>query len=91
MAATRISDGSIVSIKRINSRTQEISIALFLSNEANDSNDSTNHCVPILDHFSDQSLPQVTFLVMPLLRPFGDPPFFSVAEAVDFIQQTLEV
>ncbi|EJC99788.1 uncharacterized protein FOMMEDRAFT_112858 [Fomitiporia mediterranea MF3/22] len=84
--ATCVKDAKTVSIKRIARNSPELSIALYLS-DVEGSETSMNHCVPILDHFSDS---QFAFLVMPVLRWFDDPPFFSVDEVVDFVRQTLE-
>ena len=54
-------------------------------------NDPRNHCVPVLDAFPDEGDNAVTYLVMPLLRPFDDPPFDFVHDIVDFTDQILEV
>ena len=89
--ATRTKDGKQVSIKRVRCKSQEPSIALFLSPTEGEDNDPRNHCVPILDCFTDEALPNLMFLVMPLLRQFDDPPFFAVDEVLDFMRQTLEV
>ncbi|KLO13857.1 hypothetical protein SCHPADRAFT_940067 [Schizopora paradoxa] len=51
--------------------------------------DPRNHCVPILDSFEiddDDSI----YIVMPLLRDFDEPNFYSVREVIDFVHQTLE-
>lgn len=53
--------------------------------------DPTNHTVPVLNHFTDESDPKVTFLIHPLLREFNKPEFYVVSEMIDFIKQTLEV
>jgi hypothetical protein len=53
--------------------------------------DPTNHCVPILDSFSDPVFPRVDYIVMPALRPFNDPEFCFIGEVVDFVTQLLEV
>jgi serine/threonine protein kinase len=50
--------------------------------------DPHNYAVPILDCFTKG---EYAFLVMPLLRPFDDPPFATVAEVVDFVRQMLQV
>lgn len=92
MDATRINDGVIVAIKRINLifHRREFEIACFLTSPEK-LQDPRNHVAPILDHYVDETDPNIQFIVMPLLRPFDDPPFYSVAEAIDFMQQTLEV
>lgn len=53
--------------------------------------DARNHCVPILDYIEGDEGENISFLVMPLLRKFDDPPFYFVEEIVDFVRQTLEV
>lgn len=55
------------------------------------SDDPRNHCVPILDVFSDHANPKYTYLVMPLLRHVDNPSFDFVDDAVDFLDQILEV
>lgn len=74
-------------IKKLPKGAKEKQIAQYLSSF----NDSINHCVPILDSFPDEKDDKIEFIVMPLLRRFNSPPFHSVDEVVDLIQQTLEV
>lgn len=53
--------------------------------------DPMNHCVPIYDYFLDtRDSDGGSFIVMPLLRAFNEPPFVYVDEVVDFVHQTLE-
>lgn len=47
--------------------------------------------MPVYDCFQDDVDEEVELLVMPVLRPFDDPPFETVGEMLDFVQQTLEV
>ena len=47
--------------------------------------------MPILDVFADQHDPATSYIVMPLLRPFDHPPMEYVSDAVDFVDQLLEV
>lgn len=54
-------------------------------------NVAENHCVPVYDCFQDEVDDEAEFLVMPVLRPFNNPPFETVGEVLDFFQQTLEV
>ncbi|KDQ64115.1 hypothetical protein JAAARDRAFT_27739 [Jaapia argillacea MUCL 33604] len=82
-------DGTVVGIKRTKNTTTEIAIALFLASEKC-KRDPRNHCVSIYDNFSDPLEPDISFIVMPLLRPFDDPEFGTVGEVLDFIGQTLE-
>ncbi|KII93058.1 hypothetical protein PLICRDRAFT_35229 [Plicaturopsis crispa FD-325 SS-3] len=88
MDATR-DDGLSVAIKRVDRKPGEIEVARFFSSSELGLHPS-NHCVPILDAFSDPVTPDSTYLVMPNLRPFDDPQFTFVGEVVDFVEQTLE-
>lgn len=90
MDATRQEDGRLVSLKTIRRNQNELDIALSLTSSSL-VNHSMNHCVQILDTFSDPIEPDTYFIVMPYLRPFDDPPFGAVGEVIDFIRQTLEV
>ncbi|OCB91923.1 hypothetical protein A7U60_g791 [Sanghuangporus baumii] len=87
--ATRIPDGKKVVIKSVQRDSTETSIGTFLSSP-DLAKDPRNHCVPILDVIRDESAPNSEFLILPLLRPFNIPPFFSVDEMLDFVKQTLE-
>ena len=85
--ATRISDGKLVYIKEVQTGDLESRIALTLS--ALD--DPANHSVPILDTFVDHVDESVSYIVMPFLRSFDNPPFEIVEEVLDFADQVLEV
>lgn len=89
--ATRVSDGRLVVLKRVNriQGQEEISITQYLSQESFLA-DERNHCVPFLD-LLDPGVGDEVFLVLPLLRWFDFPPFESLDDALDFIKQTLEV
>jgi hypothetical protein len=41
--------------------------------------------------FPGSILPDVEYIVMPVLRPYNDPEFSFVGEVVDFVTQVLEV
>jgi hypothetical protein len=92
--AKRHKDGKVVCIKRIEHimehRTDEVKIGTFLSTEQMLRN-PTNHCVPIWDSFCDPVLPNVEYIVIPVLRPYNDPPFGAIGEVVDFVTQLIEV
>lgn len=83
-------DGRRVAIKRVEHARDEVDIAKFLSSPAL-RQDPSNHCVPILDVFSDPIKPDRTYLVMPNLRPFNTPEFNFFGEVIEFMSQTLEV
>ncbi|THH13153.1 hypothetical protein EW146_g7036 [Bondarzewia mesenterica] len=87
--ATRLKDSMLVSIKKIHNDRSEIEIGTYLSNPSLITH-PMNHCVRILDTFPDAMDQQSSFLVMPYLRPFDDPPFAAVGEVVEFVRQTLE-
>lgn len=53
--------------------------------------DPHNHCVPLLESFEDECDEEHCFIVMPLLRKFNSPDFKSVDEALEFVDQALEV
>ena len=85
--ATRISDGRLVYIKEVKTGDQESRLAMMLA--ALD--DPANHSVPILDSFVDFADESVSYIVMPFLRLSDNPPFDTVGEVVDFVDQILEV
>ncbi|KAL5513542.1 hypothetical protein ACEPAH_3941 [Sanghuangporus vaninii] len=86
----RLQDGIIVAIKRIPPHTTEAKIACMLSTPER-LEEPMNHCVPVYDHFPDIRSPNGgSFIVMPFLRAFNEPPFVYVDEVVDFVRQTLE-
>lgn len=86
--ATRLKDGKMVFIKRIDKGSSETDISLLLSLPQL-RKDPKNHAVPVLELITGDE--HFDFLVLPLLRRFDRPPFINVEEVVDFIQQTLEV
>ena len=90
MDVTRLSDNTTLLIKHVKAGSDEVAIAQMLSSPERLA-DPRNHAVPLLDSFVDDSNPEDAFLVMPLLRIFDDPPFNTVGEVLDFIQQMLEV
>lgn len=53
--------------------------------------DPTCHCVPILDVFEDDANANVSYIVMPFLRNYCNPPFECVEDVLDFGEQLLEV
>ncbi|TBU50532.1 kinase-like domain-containing protein [Dichomitus squalens] len=89
MDATRIADGKLVQLKRIRTDSQELDIARRFSSPEYRS-DPRNHCVPILDIIPDADDPQMSYIVMPFLRDVDDPPFKSVKNILDCIDQLLE-
>ena len=97
--AIRLEDRTVVCIKRVAPKifdgedlrcADEVKIGRYLSTERL-LRDATNHCVPIVDSFRDPVLPEVEYIVMPVLRPFDNPELCFVGEVVDFVTQLLEV
>ncbi|KII88221.1 hypothetical protein PLICRDRAFT_110166 [Plicaturopsis crispa FD-325 SS-3] len=86
--ATRIAGGQ-VAIKLVENNTPEVRIAQYLTSPDLLWN-PINHCVPIIDVIPDPKSRNLSYLVMPLLRPFDDPDFCFVGEVIDFIGQTLQ-
>jgi hypothetical protein len=92
MDAVRDSDKRHVILKRSrpSSHPQEVEIGRFLSSggllDARE-----NHSVPIYDVLQPPGEEDLNLIVMPLLRPFNDPPFETIGETVDFFAQIFEV
>ena len=81
-----------VCIKMIEKKTDELAIGRYLVPDCSQSPQTRrDHCVPILDAFQDPISPDVSYIVMPLLRAFDDPEFGAVGEVVDLVTQLLEV
>jgi hypothetical protein len=53
--------------------------------------DPRNHCIPFVDVLSPPGWPNERVIVMPMLRPYDDPPFEMVAEVMDYFHQVFEV
>ncbi|KAI0369571.1 hypothetical protein BV20DRAFT_1020643 [Pilatotrama ljubarskyi] len=87
--ATRMSDGTLVYLKRVPSDSQELQILSYLSSE-DMRRDPRNHCVPLLDVIRDDSQPNTSFIVMPFLRYIDSPSFELVEDILDCLDQILE-
>lgn len=92
MDATRISDGKIVMLKKLDPDydPDEVDIGLLFSTEPLVSH-PRNHCVPIYEVLEVPDYDGMRILVMPLLREFNDPAFRTVGEAVSCFHQVFEV
>ena len=88
--ATRISDGTLVYIKRVSTGGDEVTIATYFSQDAL-RDLPYNHCVPVLETLQDDLDPSISYIVMPYLRLMNDPEFTHVDDVVDFVDQTIEV
>lgn len=80
----------LVYIKRVPTDSAELQIALMLSSETLRQHPN-NHCVPIIDHFEDEADSRMSFMVMPFLLSIDEPPFETVEDVVDFVEQMLTV
>ena len=90
MDATHKETGKVVYIKEVDTDSEEYRIAQLLTQEDWIS-DTRNHCVPIVKLFEDHEDHEVSYIVMPFLRPANNPSFETVKEIIDFVDQILEV
>ncbi len=92
MDATRISDGKIVILKRVNDITHpyELEVIRLLSSEPLVSH-PRNHSVPLYDVLDIPGEEHGHIIVMPLLRALDKPRFQTVGECVEFFHQIFEV
>ncbi|KAJ7475413.1 kinase-like domain-containing protein [Mycena galericulata] len=91
MDATRISDGSFVTLKPLDTTVHpdEIPIGLWFSEEPQAS-DPSNHCVPIFDVLDVPGVPNKRIIVMPFLSRYDKPRFDTFGEAIEFFRQIFE-
>jgi len=89
--ATRLSDGSLVTMKKIQTDTHpfELEIGQFLSSDQINS-DPRNHCVCISDVLPDPTESNLSIIIMPYLRAFDNPAFLTFGEAVACFKQLIE-
>lgn len=89
--ATRISDGSFVMLKRVKAdNLSELEIIRSLSSEPLAS-DPRNHCNPLLDALPLPDPQDGVLVVTHMLRPFDNPRFETIGEAVAFFSQIFVV
>lgn len=84
----RISDNKQVYIKAVQTNSEELRISQFLQGLPDD---PMNHCVPVLESFADPNDPEQSFIVMAYLQFMDRPPFETVSNVVDFVDQILDV
>ena len=82
----------MVTLKCINrgDNPYEADIALYFSSQALASQPA-NHCVPVYEVFALDAEDDTMIMVMPLLRPYGDPAFDTIGEVVESFRQLFEV
>lgn len=90
MDATRISDGTLVYIKRTPVSSEELQILSYLNSEEI-RQDPRNHCIALLDMLRDAADPNITFMVMPFMKYIDSPPMERVKDVLDCFDQILEV
>ncbi|OJT09372.1 hypothetical protein TRAPUB_14154 [Trametes pubescens] len=90
MDAKRISDGSLVYIKRTPADSQELQILAYLNSEEL-RQDPRNHCITLLEVLRDPSDPDIAFMVMPFMKYIDSPPMERVEDVLDCLDQILEV
>ena len=90
--ATRIPDGKVVTLKRINTTEHpyEVDIGMYFSSKTLASLPA-NHCVPIHDVLILDGEEDFAIMVMPLLRPYTNPRFDTFGEVVECFRQLFEV
>ncbi|KAN0091510.1 Protein kinase-like domain containing protein [Tylopilus felleus] len=89
--ATRTSDGNVVTLKRLRQgeHPYEADIALSFSSQVLVSRPE-NHCVPVYEVFALDGENDTMVMVMPLLRPYNNPSFDTMGEAVECFRQLFE-
>ena len=92
MDATRISDGRVVVLKKVNKHNHpyEAEIGQLFSTEPLAS-DPRNRCVPIYDVLQSPLDESMVFLVMPYLMRYHELRFGTIGEAVECFRQLFEV
>ncbi|KAM5532831.1 hypothetical protein V8D89_013472 [Ganoderma adspersum] len=91
MDATRISDGHVVILKRVNTAVHpyEVEISKLFSTDPLAS-DPRNHAVPIYDVLKSPLDESMVFLVMPYLMDLRELRFETIGEAVECFRQLFE-
>ena len=76
----------LVCIKRVGKKTNELEIGRYLVPESSESlQDPNNHCVPILDAFSDPVHCDISYIVMPLLGHLMIPNLELLARSLNLL------
>ncbi|KAG8957995.1 hypothetical protein FRC03_009551 [Tulasnella sp. 419] len=90
MDAQRMSDNTTVMMKVVTYDSLEFKITKLLSSEPL-RNETRNHSVPLLDVLDDPLADARRIVVLPLFRDSRSPPFASIGDCIEFVNQTLEV
>ncbi|RPD57474.1 hypothetical protein L227DRAFT_594628 [Lentinus tigrinus ALCF2SS1-6] len=91
MDARRMSDGAVVILKLVKHSINpyEVDISTMFSTEPLAS-DPRNHCVPVYETLNSPLNEDDMFLVIPFLRRYNAPRFYTVGEAVECFRQLIE-
>ncbi|TFY71472.1 hypothetical protein EVG20_g1547 [Dentipellis fragilis] len=94
MDAIRTTDGSYVTLKKLDmtqsrSDMAEIELNKYLSSKKLTA-DPRNHCVKVFEIFQLPDEQHVYIMAMQSLRPFDDPLFTTIGEAIAFFTQIFE-
>lgn len=68
----------------------EVEIAQYLCSGALTS-DENNYSVPVVEVLHTPDTPEITIIVMPLLKRFDEPRFDTIGEVVECLRQYVEV
>jgi hypothetical protein len=92
MDAVRVSDQTPVVLKKVDTTVHphELDIANFFSTEFM-AKDPRNHCLAVLETLCVSDEQTSTVVVMKQLRPYHDPRFDTIGEAVECFRQLFEV
>ncbi len=85
-----MNDGKLVYVKRVATGDTESQIIMKFSSPASRL-DPRNHCVPVLDYFTDDEDSSISYIVMPFLRPVEYPPLETINDVAVFVSQLMEV
>ncbi|KAI0633259.1 kinase-like domain-containing protein [Trametes polyzona] len=91
MDAKRVSDGEVVALKRIfkSINAYEVDLIKMFSAEPLATHPH-NYCVPVYDVLESPLNDDIVFIVMPYLRLYRSPRFYTVGEAVECFRQLIE-
>ncbi|KAI0773703.1 kinase-like domain-containing protein [Fomes fomentarius] len=81
-------DGKLVMLKRVPADSQELRVCSRLTSQEL-RNDPRNHCVPVLDVFTDAQDPGMAYIIMPFLRHIDDPGFDTVGSILTCVDELL--
>ncbi|KAL1945822.1 hypothetical protein VTO73DRAFT_1824 [Trametes versicolor] len=91
MDATRVSDKTVVAIKRLKKSRNPDEVEIVRSfSQLQSSDTARNHTVPIFDALDSPHDKDTTLLVMSYLVEYDKIPFATIGEVIEFFRQLLE-